>query len=173
MGFWKNRVLGRRGLLKFFPDSQLDNIVNEAVSDSTVFSTQGELEVVLTSRGMRSVGERAEQELAALLLNLAAGELYPDQFDARLFSCNTFTYDSTTITVGEALTQIESKTFSGDEAEQQEALEMANAINNGMGVAELCGDETPTEIPTVTEPVGAASRSGRFFGGWSRRLGGK
>lgn len=138
IGFWKNRVEGKKGLLKFFPDGQLTQVIDRAVDISGgIFNTQAELVSALTSKGSRSVEVRAKQQLAALLLNLAAGDLFPSQCDARLFWGNTV--DTTgdgvpDLTVGQALLIIQAEILSGDPSQQQHALSLADDINNGIGV---------------------------------------
>jgi len=77
IGFWKNREDGKAGMLKFFPNGDFDAVKAEAVAISSVFATEAELVEALTSKGPRTIEERAKQQLAALLLNIAAGNLYP------------------------------------------------------------------------------------------------
>jgi len=137
IGFWKNRVAGKKGLLAFFPDGQLDQIIDEAVASSTIFATADELKDDLQSKGNRPIEVRARQQLAALLLNLAAGSLFPAQCDARLFPDNMVDVDGDGIadmTVGDALVQIEAQILSGDPTLQLEAKNLADDINNGMGL---------------------------------------
>jgi len=137
IGFWKNREAGRKGLLKFFPDGDFDAVKAEAVSISSVFGSEAELVEALTSKGRRTVEERAKQQLAALLLNVAAGTLFPDNTKCKLFLGNEVDTDGdgvADLTVGEALTQIESDILSGDPALQEAAQQLADDINNGIGV---------------------------------------
>jgi hypothetical protein len=143
IGFWKNREDGKKGLLKFFEGADFDAVKAEAVSISTVFSTEAELVDALTSKGNRSIEERAKQQLAALLLNVAAGKLFPNNTKCRLF-LDFGTNNGTEIdlngdgtadtTVEAALTTVESNILSGDPALQEEAKDLADDINNGVGV---------------------------------------
>jgi hypothetical protein len=146
IGFWKNREAGKNGLLKFFPDdpdAEYAAVKAEAVSISSVFATEAELVAALTSMGARSIEERARQQLAALLLNVAAGKLFPNNTKCRLF-LDFGTNNGTELdldgdgladtTVEAALTTIESNILSGDPALQQEAKDLADDINNGVGV---------------------------------------
>jgi hypothetical protein len=140
IGFWKNREAGKKGLLQYFPGTDWDAVKAEAVAISSVFSTVAELEAALTSSGARTVEERAKQQLAALLLNVAAGSLYPANTKCRVFlGANGTQIDldgngAADITLEAALTQIESDILSGDPALQQAAQELADDINNGVGV---------------------------------------
>ncbi len=142
IGFWMNRELGRKGLLQFFPDGEFEAVKAEAVSISTVFSTEAELVEALTSKGARTHEERAKQQLAALLLNIAAGTLFPDNTKCRLFLGNQIDTNgdgTADMTVGEALTLIESNILSGDPALQEQAKDLADDINNGVGVIGFTG----------------------------------
>jgi hypothetical protein len=137
IGFWKNREDGKKGTLQHFPDGEFEALKAEAVSISTVFSTEAELVEALTSKGKRTVEERAQQQLAALLLNIAAGRLFPDNTKCRLFLLNEVDTDgdgTANMTVAEALTEIESNILSGDPELQKQAQGLADDINNGIGV---------------------------------------
>jgi hypothetical protein len=137
IGFWKNREEGKKGLLQYFPDGQFEAIKAEAVSISSVFDTEAELVEALTSKGNRTIEERAKQQLAALLLNIAAGTLFPDNTKCRLFLGNEIDTNgdgTADMTVGEALTLIESNILSGDPELQKQAQALADDINNGIGV---------------------------------------
>lgn len=143
IGFWKNREAGKKGLLKFFEGTEFDAVKAEAVSISTVFNTESELVSALTSKGNRTIEERAKQQLSALLLNLAAGKLFPNNTKCRVF-LDFGTNNGTELdldgdgiadtTVEAALTTIESNILSGDPALQEEAKDLADDINNGVGV---------------------------------------
>jgi hypothetical protein len=140
IGFWKNREDGKKGLLKFFENGDYDLVKAEAVLISSVFDTQAELVAALTSKGRRSIEERAEQQLAALLLNIAVGNLFPANTRCRLFVGEKGTLLDTNgdgvadTNVEAALTLIESNILSGDPNLQAEAHELADDINNGVGV---------------------------------------
>ena len=140
IGFWKNREEGKKGILKFFPDGDFDAVKAEAVAISSVFATEAELVEALTSKGNRPIDERAKQQLAALLLNVAAGNLYPSNTKCRLFLGTNGTLIDTDgdgiadLTLEAALTQIESDILSGDPDLQHAAHNLADDINNGIGV---------------------------------------
>jgi hypothetical protein len=94
----------------------------------------------LTSNGPRDIEERAKQQLAALLLNIAAGNLYPSNTKCRLFVAEDGTQIDTDgdgiadISLEAALTLIESNILSGDPDLQHDAHQLADDINNGIGV---------------------------------------
>jgi hypothetical protein len=137
IGFWKNREQGKKGLLQFFPDGDFDAVKAEAVSISSVFASEAELVEALTSKGARTIEERARQQLSALVLNLASGTRFPDNTKCRLFFGNELDTDGdgvADLTVGAAFTQIESDILSGDPALQEPAKDLADDINNGIGV---------------------------------------
>lgn len=137
IGFWKNRESGKKGLLQFFPDGDFDAVKAEAVSISGVFASEAELVAALTSKGSRTTEERAKQQLSALVLNLASGTLFPDNTKCRLFFGNEVDTDGdgvADLTVGAAFTQIESAILSGDPALQKQAKDLADDLNNGIGV---------------------------------------
>jgi hypothetical protein len=137
IGFWKNREDGKLGTLQHFPDGEFEAVKAEAVSISTVFASKAGLVEALTSKGQRDIEERARQQLAALLLNIAAGTLFPDNTKCRLFLGNQIDTDgngTADMTVGEALTLIESNILSGDPALQEQAKDLADDINNGIGL---------------------------------------
>jgi hypothetical protein len=140
IGFWNNRESGQNGLLKFFADGGYDLVKDEAVLISSIFDTPAELVAALTSKGRRGIEERAKQQLAALLLNVAAGNLFPTNTRCRLFVGEKGTLIDTNgdgepdTNVEAALILIESNILSGDPNLQAEAHELADDINNGVGV---------------------------------------
>jgi hypothetical protein len=140
IGFWKNRQEGKQGLLKFFPGADYDAVKAKAVEISTVFATVAELEAALLSKGPRTIEERAKQQLAAVLLDIAAGMLFPANIQCRTFLGVNGTQVDTNgdgvadMTLEAALTLIESNILSGDPALQQAAHDLADDINNGIGV---------------------------------------
>jgi hypothetical protein len=140
IGYWKNREDGKTGTLQHFPGTDYGDVKALAVSLSTVFATEAELVDALTSKGPRTIEERAKQQLAAVLLDVAAGILYPANTKCRTFLGASGTQidlngDGTAdITLEAALTQIESDILSGDPALQQAAHDLADDINNGIGV---------------------------------------
>jgi hypothetical protein len=92
VGYWKNHVEER------------DAFISAAVAMSVVFSATDELEVALHKKGKKSMEEKAKQQLAALLLNIAA---YLDtsslltQGELEILQLIDPSYDSTA-TVGDA-----------------------------------------------------------------------
>jgi hypothetical protein len=140
IGFWKNRQDGKKGVLKFFPDGDFDAVKAEAVAISSVFATEAELVAALTSKGNRDIEERTKQQLAALLLNIAAGNLYPSNTKCRLFIAENGTQIDidgdgiADLSLEAALTLIESNLLSGDPDLQHDAHQLADDINNGIGV---------------------------------------
>ncbi len=148
IGFWKNRVNGKRGLLKFFPDPDLATVVNAALGLSTVF-TSADLEqtgcpdfddliCALTSKGNRTTAERGRQQLAATLLNLAAGDAFPDNGKCALFEENNITTNAcgSNLTVGTAVGSAKAGVTSGESQAEHEALECLDDINNEIGVVQ-------------------------------------
>ncbi len=136
IGFWKNRAKGKKGLLKFFPDPQFDGLVTDAVALSGgLFANETELLTHLGSKGKRSIGERAKQQLAATLLNLAAGDLFPDNLKCALFEGNQIVTNACgdNITVAAAVSQALVDAV-GDEDAQHDAQECSDDINNGIGL---------------------------------------
>jgi hypothetical protein len=140
IGFWKNREAGKQGLLKFFEGADFDAVKAKAVAISSVFSTEAELVAALTSKGNRSIDERAKQQDAALSLNIAAGILFPSNTKCRLFlgaNGTQLDLDGNGVadtTLEAAYTDIESWINSLDPALQGDAKDLADDINNGVGV---------------------------------------
>ena len=147
IGFWKNRSKGKSGLLKFFPDTDFDAVVAQALALSMgVFSSANQpaagcpnfddLICALESKGNRSTEERARQQLAATLLNLAAGDLFPDNGKCVLFEENNITSNACgdNLSVGDGVADSKSGITSGDSQAEHDALECLNDINNEIGV---------------------------------------
>jgi hypothetical protein len=135
IGFWKNRADGKKGTLQYFPDPEFDNLVSAAVALSGgIFTDSADLLAALTSTGPRSILERGEQQLAATLLNLAAGDAFPDNQKCKLFESNVIGSSAcgSNVSVGSALTSILTGLV-GDTAAQHAAHECADDINNGIG----------------------------------------
>ena len=147
IGFWKNRADGKNGTLQWFPDTDFDDVVDAAVALSGgLFSSAGadcnaagfdDLLCALGSKGKRTIEERGRQQLAATLLNLAAGDLFPDNTKCKLFEGNSITSNACGDNVGvgavvsQALIDIV-----GDQAAQHEAHECSDDLNNGIGVVQ-------------------------------------
>ncbi len=138
IGFWKNRADGKQGTLQWFPDGDFTATVNAAVAlSSGIFSDASDLLFYLQSKGQRSILVRAKQQLAATLLNLAAGDLFPDNQKCKLFEGNNITSNScgTGITVGTAVDDGKTDIL-GDDTQQHEAQACFDDINNGIGVVQ-------------------------------------
>lgn len=136
IGFWKNRAAGKPGTLQHFSNGDFESAVTAAVALSGgLFADDADLLANLQSKGKRSVGERAQQQLSATLLNLAAGDLFPDNLKCKLFEGNQITTNacgdgiSVGAAVGQALVD-----GGGDETAQHEAQECSDDINNGIGI---------------------------------------
>lgn len=138
IGFWMNRADGKPGLLQFFPDAEFTAVVDAAVGlSSGIFSDAADLLFHLGSKGKRTILVRAKQQLAATLLSLAAGDLFPDNQKCKLFEGNNITSNScgTGITVGTAVDDGKTDIL-GDETQQHEAQACFDDINNGIGVVQ-------------------------------------
>jgi len=136
IGFWKNRADGKQGTLQWFPDGDFTATVNAAVAlSSGIFTDAADLLFYLQSKGPRSILVRGKQQLAATLLNLAAGDLFPDNQKCKLFEGNNVTTNAcgTGITVGVSVNYSKVDIL-GDIAEQHEAHECFDDLNNGIGV---------------------------------------
>lgn len=134
-GFWKNRAVGKKGLLKFFPGTDFDpDLLNAAAALSNgIFADGAAVAAALAQQGNVGTQAKAEYQLAALLLNLAAGDLYPNNMKCKLFDGNMISENScgSNITVAQALAQI----FTEYAASNYEfVLSCADDINNGVGL---------------------------------------
>ena len=138
IGFWKNRADGKQGTLQSFPNGDFTATVNAAVAlSSGIFSDAADLLYYLQSKGNRSILVRAKQQLAATLLNLAAGDLFPDNQKCKLFEGNNITTNTcgAGITIGVAV-NYGKVDIVGNEVEQHEAQACFDDINNGIGVVQ-------------------------------------
>jgi len=138
IGFWKNRADGKQGTLQWFPGGDFDAVVNAAVAlSSGIFTDAADLLFYLKSKGPRSILVRAKQQLAATLLNLAAGDLFPDNQKCKLFEGNSITTNAcgSGITVGVAVSDGKVDLL-GDVCDQHAAHECFGDLNNGIGVVQ-------------------------------------
>ncbi len=138
IGFWKNRADGKQGTLQWFPNGDFTATVDAAVAlSSGIFTSATDLLNYLKSKGPRSILVRGKQQLAATLLNLAAGDLFPDNQKCKLFEGNNITTNTcgTGITVGVAVSQGKVDIL-GDDTQQHEAQSCFDDINNGIGVVQ-------------------------------------
>jgi hypothetical protein len=118
VGFWKTH------------DDEREAFINSAVSYSTVFTSASALRYYLTLTGKKPMVDKAKQQLAALLLNVAsslnistvlnAGELEILQLINPVYG--------TGATVGDALTEIENSINGNTNLEL--AKDLADEINN-------------------------------------------
>ncbi len=138
IGFWKNRADGKNGTLQWFPDGDFTAVVNAAVAlSSGIFANSADLLFYLQSKGPRDILTRAKQQLAATLLNLAAGDLFPDNQKCKLFEGNNITTNAcgAGITVGVAVSDGKVDIL-GDNAAVHSAHECFDDLNNGIGVVQ-------------------------------------
>lgn len=142
IGFWKARADGKNGTLQWFPDvpdGDFDAVVTAAVALSGgLFADEADLLAHLGSKGKRSIDERGKQQLAATFLNLAAGDLFPDNLKCKLFEGNPISSNAcgdAPLTVGDAVNQA-LVDIVGDTAAQHDAQECSDDINNGVGVTD-------------------------------------
>jgi hypothetical protein len=136
IGFWKNRADGKKGTLQWFPNGDFDAVVTAAVSlGGGLFVDEADLLANLGSKGKRTIEERGKQQLAATLLNLAAGDLFPDNTKCKLFEGNSIVTNACgdNLSVGDAVNQA-LVDITGDSAAQHEAHECSDDLNNGIGV---------------------------------------
>ena len=134
IGFWKSRAAGKQGLLKFFPDPDFDDVVDQAVALSNgVFADANALLTDLQSKGNRPAAQRARQQLAAVLLDLAAGDLFPGNTKCKLDEGNVIDSNSCgdNITLGVALQGVFDDIAMGNFGD---AKDCSDDINNGVGV---------------------------------------
>lgn len=138
IGWWKNRADEKKGTLKFFPDPQFAQVVDAAVAlSSGIFPDAASLLTSLGSKGSRPIGDRAKQQLAATLLSLAGGDLFPDNQKCKLFDGNTITSNAcgTDISIADAVSAAKVN-IQGTVEQQHEAMECLDDINNGVGVVQ-------------------------------------
>jgi hypothetical protein len=136
--FWKLRSLNWWWVAKYFPGEQFDAVKTRAVELSGgFFSDEGELVSALYYWGFRSAEKRATRQLSALLLNVAAGDLYPGNTKCRLFLGTQLDLDGDDVadsTVDEAIGSIITGIQSGIWDEQNDAFHLGLDINLGRNV---------------------------------------
>jgi hypothetical protein len=136
IGYWKNRADEKPGTLQHFSDAEFDQIVADAVTLSGgLFADSADLLANLGSKGKRTIEERGKQQLAATLMNLAAGDSLPDNQKCKLFDGNLISSNACgdAISVGDAVAQALID-IAGDNDAQHEAHECSDDINNGIGI---------------------------------------
>jgi hypothetical protein len=137
IGFWKNRFDGKQGTTQWFPDGDLTAVLNAATAlCSPPFTSSADLLLYLQSKGARSILVRGKQQLASFCLNMAAGDLFPNNMKCKLFDGNFIVTNAcgTNLTVGNALTQVKSDIQSGQAELEHDAHDCADDVNNGISV---------------------------------------
>lgn len=135
--FWKLRTLYSFFVRHHFADSRFDQLTQFAADTSSVYASPSALLSGLFTGFWTTLTEAAERELSTLLLNIAAGELFPGNTKCRLFFDTPVDTDGDEVgdtTVGEILVTVESNLLSGDPALIGEARQLALKLNLGIGV---------------------------------------
>ncbi|MCG8588748.1 MAG: hypothetical protein MJE66_05605 [Proteobacteria bacterium] len=136
--FWKLRALNWWWVNHFFPGEQFGQLKTRAVELSGgFFEDEGELVSSLFYIGFLSAKRKAKRQLAALLLNVAAGELFPGNTKCRLFLGTELDLDGDDVpdsTVEEAIGDIIAGIESGSYSLQLDAFHLALDINEGKNV---------------------------------------
>jgi hypothetical protein len=120
IGYWKNH------------DEERNFFVDDAVALSSVFDTTGALYLSLTKKGKKTMQQKAEQQLAALLLNCASSLDSATVLDAgelEILQLIDPSYDATA-TVADAKSEIENVILLMDSANMENAKDLADEINN-------------------------------------------
>ena len=118
MGFWKTH------------DAERNAFINIAVSLSNLFDSANDLNFYLSMQGKKSMLEKAKQQLAALMLNVASSLSLSTQLDAgelEILQLINPAY-GTGATVGDAVTEIENAILSNTHLEH--AKDLGDEINN-------------------------------------------
>jgi len=136
--FWKLRALNWWWVRHYFPGSQFSELKTRAVEISGgIFTDEADLVSALFHLGFFSAKRRAEHQLAALALNIAAGDLFPGNTKCRIFPGTELDLDGDGVadsTVDEQLGVIIAGIDSGDANQQHDAFEIALDINLGRTV---------------------------------------
>lgn len=137
--FWKLRAQGWYWIAnKWFPGSDFDAIKARAVDLSGgYFVDEADLIDAVKKWGWLNAEKRARRQLAAVLLNVAAGELYPGNTKCRLFQGTELDFDGDEVadsTVGAEIGNIITGIESGDPNAQNDAFHVALDINLGRSV---------------------------------------
>lgn len=136
--FWKLRSIDWWWVSHFFPGGDFDDVKARAVELSGgFFASEAALTDALKYWGFLSAEKRAKRQLAAVLLNVAAGELFPANTKCRLFEGTELDLDGDDVgdtTVAEAIAQIIADIESGDYHLQNDAFALALDINLGRNV---------------------------------------
>ena len=130
-GFWKNRADLKNGLLKFYPNGEFDQLLEDAaVLSGDTFDDGDEVKTSLLQKGRLTAEQRAEQQLAALLMNLSAGVLDTEGPEkCKRTSCDVL---ETPNTCGDAQTVSEALNYINDPStDDTDAASCADDINTG------------------------------------------
>jgi len=138
ISFWKLRALNWLWYLGYFPGQQFADIKARAVQLSEgYFANEAALMNALFYSGFLSIRRKAESQLAGVLLNVAAGQLFPGNTRCRLFPGTPIDLNDDGVgdqAVEEAITAIIADIQSGDWHLQYEAFALAEDINEGRNV---------------------------------------
>jgi hypothetical protein len=137
IGFWKQQFTDKKSA-KYSP-AELQAIVARALELTEVFESYNDFPRFLNAKGNEGPLARATKQFAAFTLNLAAFELIGEVgFPAGLSDNEPLSLGALTSagTVGEAYLQVEGYILSG--ASLELANDLADAINNGQGIAVDC-----------------------------------
>lgn len=120
IGYWKNH------------DDEREFFIADAVSLSSAFATESALRYDLSKKGKKSMNEKAKQQFAALLLNVASSLNASTQLSTgELEIYNLIVVDDVTLaTAGDAVNIIEDVINSGDDFNMENAKDLADEINN-------------------------------------------
>ncbi len=136
--FWKLRALNWPFIGYAFPGSHFESVKARAVVLSGgFFSSTTDLMNSLFTLSLLDVKKLAKRELASVLLNTAAGELFPANTRCRLFPGTQLDVDDDGVadmTVAEAIGEIIANIQSNDWFLMAEALNLASDINSGSNV---------------------------------------
>jgi hypothetical protein len=140
IGFWKARSEGKKGTLQYFADDPDLMVLSDAAAalSSGLFMGGADLLAALQKQGNRSDADRAEQQYAAFLLDLAAGGLFQDNGKCQLFGGNLLdgSVCGGAMDVAAAQAYIDANIASGN---HEAAKDCADDINNGIGVIDTQG----------------------------------
>ncbi|MCZ7582807.1 MAG: MSCRAMM family adhesin SdrC [Deltaproteobacteria bacterium] len=139
IGFWKQQFKG--GKSSKYSAAELNAIVAEALTLTDVFSTYADFNFFLNIKGNEGPLARAKRQFAAFTLNLAAFNL-SDSVDWQAGLDESTPLDSSLTdadTVGDAFDEVESFILAG--INLGIANDLADAINNGLGIDVDCPEE--------------------------------
>lgn len=138
IGFWKQQIDQKGNGSEKYTGGEIACLIEQALaldasygsSGGDVFGSDGLLfRSDATSRGKRDMNIRARQQLAALLLNVVSERLAQDT----PVSLPEYT---TSTNVGEALVEVEQMINSGVAEDVETGKDIADFINNGVGIGQ-------------------------------------